>query len=108
MDNIKTDTYYKNMILNDVDKIIVYSKNKTYEEFITDEELIDAILFRLIQISESIKKLSTDFKNNHSDIPWNEIVGFRNKIVHDYGKTDYTIVYEVVTNDIQSLKDALK
>lgn len=108
MDNIKTDAYYKNMILNDVDKIILYSKNKSYEEFIEDEELIDAILFRLIQISDNIKKLSIDFKNKHNNIPWNEIVGFRNKIVHDYGKTDYTIVYEVVTNDIQSLKDALK
>lgn len=107
MDNIKNDTYYKNLILNDVEKIILYSKDKSYEEFIEDEELIDAILFRLIQISENIKKLSNGFKNNHSNIPWNEIVGFRNKIVHDYGQTDYNIVYEVITSDLSTLKEAL-
>ena len=44
MDNIKNDTYYKNLILNDVEKIILYSKDKSYEEFI--EGSIKLILFR--------------------------------------------------------------
>ena len=108
MDNVKNDAYYKNLIINDVEKIILYSKDKSYNEFIEDEALVDAILFRLIQISENIKKLSNDFKNSHRNIPWNEIIGFRNKIVHDYGQTDYNIVYEIVTSDIKSLKEALK
>ena len=43
MDNIKNDTYYKNLILNDVEKIILYSKDKSYEEFI--EVSIKLILF---------------------------------------------------------------
>ncbi len=108
MDNNKNDTYYKNIILNDVEKILKYSNGLSYEEFIDDEELIDAILFRLIQISENIKKPSNEFKTGHSNIPWNEIVGFRNKIVHDYGKTDYSIVYEVVSNDIEALRKAFE
>ncbi|MBQ9449671.1 MAG: DUF86 domain-containing protein [Acholeplasmatales bacterium] len=108
MDNIKNDEYFKKIIINDVDKIIQYSKDTSYDEFIENEELVDAILFRLIQISENIKKLSLDFRLKHSNVPWNEIIGFRNKIVHDYGQTDYSIVYEVVTSDIKALKDALK
>ena len=108
MDNKKDDIYYKKLILDDVERIITYSKDKSYEEFIDDEALIDAILFRLIQISENIKKLSSEFKKNNSNIPWNEIVGFRNKIVHDYGQTDYNIVYEIVTSDMDKLRDVLK
>lgn len=108
MDNKKDDIYYKKLILDDVERIITYSKDKAYEEFIDDEALIDAILFRLIQISENIKKLSSEFKKNNSNIPWNEIVGFRNKIVHDYGQTDYNIVYEIVTSDMDKLRDVLK
>ncbi len=107
MDNIKNDKYYLNSIIKDIDKILIYTKDVSYEEFIEDEQLVDAILFRLIQMTESIKKLSNTFKEKYNNISWNDIVGFRNRIVHDYGKTDYTIVYEVVTNDIVVLKESL-
>ena len=48
MDNIKTDRYYVNLILDDIEKILKYTNNVSYEEFMEDEQLIDAILFRLI------------------------------------------------------------
>ena len=107
MDNIKNDKYYINQILGDIDKIIKYTSNVSYDDFMDDEQLIDAVLFRLIQMTENIKKLSIMFKEQHASVSWNDIVGFRNRIVHDYGKTDYTIVYEVVSNDIPDLKEVL-
>ena len=107
MDNIKNDKYYVNLIIEDIDKIIKYTKDISYEEFMKNEQLVDAILFRLIQMTENIKKLSNSFKEKYNSIVWNDIVGFRNRIVHDYGKTDYTIVYEVVSNDIINLKELL-
>ena len=48
-------------------------------------------------------KLSLSFKEQHPEIRWNDIIGFRNRIVHDYGKTDYAIVYEVIANDVPLL-----
>ena len=60
-------------------------------------------MFRLIQLIENIKKLSNNFKEQNSQIPWGKIIGFRNGIVHEYGKTDFTIVYETVTNDLDQL-----
>lgn len=107
MDNIKNDEYYINQILDNIDKILKYTSKVSYDDFIKDEQLIDAILFRLIQMTENIKKLSTNFKEKYNHISWNDIIGFRNRIVHDYGKTDYTIVYEVVFNDIPKLKELL-
>ena len=59
-------------------------------------------------MAENIKKLSVAFKDKYRNIGWNDIIGFRNRIVHDYGKTDYTIVYEVVYSDIPNLKEILK
>lgn len=47
---------------------------------------VDATMFRLQQMIEHIKELSTDFKEKHPEIPWIDIIGFRNRIVHDYGK----------------------
>ncbi len=107
MDNIKNDKYFIDQILNDINKIIKYTDNVSYDDFINDEQLIDAVLFRLIQMTENIKKLSASFKEKYNEISWNDIVGFRNRIVHDYGKTDYSVVYEVVSNDIPDLKEAL-
>ena len=78
---------------------------KTYEEFLSDDELIDAVMFRLIQLVENIKNVSQEIKSEHPDIPWGKIVGFRNGIVHEYGKTDYVIVYETVNKDLKELKE---
>lgn len=56
MDNIKNDKYYIGQILDDINKIIKYTNNVSYDDFIGDEQLIDAVLFRLIQMTENIKK----------------------------------------------------
>lgn len=107
MNNIKTDSYYKNKILEDINKIIEYTDGLSYQVFACDEKVVDAVLFRLIQISENVKKLSDLFKRSYPQINWSEIVGFRNKIVHDYGKVDYMIVYEVLSQDIPKVKEQL-
>ena len=61
------------------------------------------MLFRLIQIQENAKKLSDAYKLTHYDIPWVDIAGLRNRIVHDYGNVDLEIVYITLTEDIPSL-----
>lgn len=108
MDNIKENTYYIDKILEHVNLIIRYTSGLSYEKFIDDEMLIDACMFRLVQIAENIKGISDDFKEAHSSVPWRQIVGFRNGVVHDYGKTDYSIVYEILSNDIYKLKFELE
>ena len=107
MDNNKNDKYYASKANENIATIQKYIGNKSYEEFLADDELIDAIMFRLIQLVENIKNISQRFKTENPQIPWNKIVGFRNSIVHEYGKTDYTIVYEVITKDLDSLKEVL-
>ena len=105
MDNKKNDSYYFSKILEDIDIIKKYFKNATYEQFLSDSQLIDAIMFRLVQLTENTKSISTEFKSMHPDIKWSQIIGFRNGIVHEYGKTDYTIVYDVITKDLDVLKE---
>ena len=60
-------------------------------------------MFRLVQMVENITHISKEYKDSHKNIKWGQIVGFRNGIVHDYGKTDYSIVYEIVSKDIYEL-----
>ena len=101
----KNDSYYMEQALEDINAIVGYTKGLSYDELLSDVKTIDAAMFRLQQMVEKIKKLSPEFKELHKEIPWGDIVGFRNGIVHEYGKTDYTTVYEVVTKDIYQLKE---
>ena len=108
MDNKKNDRYFAEKAVEQILIIEKYVGDKTYEEFMSDDKLVDAVMFRLVQMIENIKNISLEFKDNNPQIPWGKIMGFRNGIVHEYGNTDYTIVYEVAMNNINPLKDVLE
>lgn len=104
MDNIKDDGYYAKKIIENIDAIEKYVDGISYQQFINDGELIDAVMFRFVQLIENIGNISKEFKDKNSQIPWGKIMGFRNGIVHEYGKTDFTIVYETAVQDLKDLK----
>jgi uncharacterized protein with HEPN domain len=108
MDNKKNDSYYAKKAIDDILAISKYINGKSYDEFVSNSLLTDAIMFRLIQMVENIKNISENYKREHPEIHWGEIMGFRNGIVHEYGKTDYTIVYEIITQNLEDLKEALE
>ena len=93
MDNVKNDPYYLKRLKNDMAFIIRHMK----------ELLLDSMLFRLIQISENAKKLSDAYTSAHSNVPWLAVSGLRNRIVHDYGSVDLSIVYATLKDDIPEL-----
>ena len=68
----------------------------------------DAVVFNLMQIGEFAKsKLNDRFKRAHSNIPWNDIYGFRNRLVHYYENIILTIVYEAITEDLPRLQNLI-
>jgi uncharacterized protein with HEPN domain len=103
MNNIKDDSYYVEKILNDLSFIIRHMKNTSKEELNSNDLLWDSMMFRLIQISENSKYLTEEYKKTHNEIPWRDISGLRNRIVHDYGNVDIEIVYNTLTEDIPAL-----
>lgn len=108
MDNIKNDAYYLEKIITDLKFLIIHTSKKTKEEIESQEVLIDSIMFRLIQISENNDKLTPSFKSANASLPWRDIKGLRNRIIHDYGFVDMTIIYDTVSNDIPKMYDVLK
>ena len=70
--------------------------------------LMDSIMFRLVQIAENGEKLTNAFKEAHKEIQWKAIKGMRNRIVHDYGFMDMSIVYDTISNSIPELYEQLK
>ena len=69
---------------------------------------VEATVFNLMQIGELAKKsLSNELKDQITSIPWNQIYGLRNRIVHGYDGVNMMIVWEVVKNDIPILCDEI-
>ena len=103
MNNLKNDDYYVGKILKDLNFISLQMSGVTKQKFAENEVLIDSMMFRLIQISENAKKLSEGYKILHNAIPWMDIYGLRNRIVHDYGNVDLDVVYSTLTEDVREL-----
>ena len=62
----------------------------------------------MIQIAENSDKLTSVFKEKYKNLPWKEVKGMRNRIVHDYGFIDMTIIYDTLSRDIPKMYKAIK
>lgn len=78
------------------------------ELFLNDKLVRNATLCILQTLAESTSRLSDEFNDKHPDIPWRNIRGFRNVIVHDYLGLDYETVWLVVAVEIPRLRKILK
>ena len=105
--NEKNNLLYLLNILEYIGKIQKYiEKARSAEELfaLNDQMNFNASLTLLANIGENVSKLTEKFKQEYSNIEWQEIKSFRNRIVHDYVGVDLAIVYEVITNDLRKLK----
>ena len=105
---VKDDKYYREKLLEDAEFIIQHMSEQTQETLEQNEILLDSMMFRLIQISESAKNISDEYKSKHENIPWTAIYGLRNRIVHDYGNVDLGVIFNTLKYDIAEVKDLME
>ena len=103
MDNIKDDHYYTDKMMMDLLFIQDKMSGQSFEDFANNDLLQDSMMFRLIQISENARKLTDSFRKEHAEIPWGDVFGLRNRIVHEYGGLVLKIVYDTLEQDIPDL-----
>jgi uncharacterized protein with HEPN domain len=105
--NKKNDLLYLINILEYIGKIWKYTEetNSAEELFEMNDQLnLNASLTLLANIGENVSKISQNLKRKYSSKEWKEIKEFRNRIVPDYVGIDLAIVYEIITNDLKTLK----
>jgi len=86
------------------DKAQRFTENMSYEEFAVDEKTFMAVTRALEVIGEAIKNIPEDIKNQYKEIPWKEIIGFRNTVAHAYFGIDSKIVFNSAKEDTKYLK----
>jgi len=67
----------------------------------------DAVVRELEIIGEASRSLSDNFKKQHEYIPWDAIIGMRNRIAHEYINIDLDVIWEVIKEDLPVLKNQL-
>jgi uncharacterized protein with HEPN domain len=100
----KYDSVYLHHILAAVERIETYSKGVSYRDFIQTEIIQDGVVRQLEIIGEAARNLSADLCRNHPEVPWSEIIGLRNRIAHAYYNVDLGVVWDIIQEDLPSLK----
>lgn len=79
-----------------------------FDAFCRSPVVIRSVLFSLGVIGEAAKAHGTDVKSAHPSIPWRAVAGMRDRIVHEYFRTNIRRVWEVVEEDLDQLDRALQ
>jgi uncharacterized protein with HEPN domain len=96
-----------NDILDGSRKIFRYTERLSFEEFKADEKTVDAVIRNFEIIGEAANRLSEEFKDQHPDVDWHKIRGFRNRIVHDYAGVDLGIVWKIITDFLPEMTEKI-
>lgn len=76
----------------------------TKTQFLDSEDFKRLAENALMRIGENTKQIPADIKFNWNTIEWKKIAGMRDKLIHDYLGTDYSIVWDTLRNEIPKLK----
>jgi len=74
-----------------------------YTIFVSDKDYFNSVCMSLLQIGELASHLTPEFTAAHADIPWRNIVGLRNVVVHGYGQLDTETVWSTLIDDLPEL-----
>lgn len=101
---IKDDTVYLRHILDAIDQIEEYVAGLDYEGFLRTRLVQDGVIRQLEIIGEATKNLSQVLREQYPNIPWKDIAGMRDKLIHQYFGVDLSAVWETVVIDLPPFK----
>ena len=84
-------------------KILRYAAGKTIKKLQGDEVLTDALIRQFTVLGEAAGRISPSLRAQHPGIPWRQIVGLRNVIVHQYDRVDLQALWDAVQSDVPTL-----
>ena len=95
-------------IIVSANKILTYTDGLSFEQFLSDDKTIDAVIRNFEIIGEAANRLPEEIRDQYPNIDWHRIRGFRNRIVHDYMGIDYKIVWLIKENFLISMVADIK
>lgn len=88
---------------NAANEICNFTRDMDYVSLQADRRTQAAVLYEIVVIGEAANRLSTEFRETHSNVPWRDIINMRNVLAHQYDTIDSEVVWDVIQTDIPEL-----
>lgn len=95
-------------ILDAIDLVREYIRDLGFDEFAADIEKQDAVIRRLEIIGEAVKGIPDHIRADHPAVPWREIAGARDILIHEYFRVDLEMTWDMVRKDLPLLESEVQ
>jgi uncharacterized protein with HEPN domain len=87
-----------------LEKIEKYTSGFSFEQFATNQQVIDAVVRNFEIIGEAGRNIPESIKASNSEVPWEKVIGMRNKVIHEYFGVDEEILWKTLKEDFPPFK----
>ncbi len=95
-------------ILHAAKNIVDFVEGLTYDEFSEDTKTRSAVLHQAMIVGEAVKRLSEEYRENHEQVPWDNMAGLRDVLIHQYNSVDYREIWNVATGELPEIIQKLE
>ena len=99
---------YLQDVIDAINKGMLFVENMKYEDFIKDDKTVFAVIRAIEVIGEAVKNIPDEMKDTYPEIPWREMTGMRNKVIHAYFGVDIKKVWKAIKEEIPPLKSTFE
>ena len=103
----RTDEAWVQDIISAIADIRADTTGLDLAAFATKPTIVRSVLYSIAIMGEAAKNISPAFNASYPDVPWRALAGIRDRIVHEYFRTNTRRIWDVVNNDIDELENAL-
>jgi len=95
-------------VLDAIDEIQQFVSTITFDEFKNDQKTVKAVLYNMAIIGEAANSLMPDIEAVYPEIPWIDVRGMRNIVIHEYFQVNLAIIWQTIQEDLPSLALSLR
>lgn len=96
-----------NDILEAIDDIQSFTEHMSFKGLESDKKTLYAVIRCLEILGEAVRKIPKNVKERYPDIPWKEIAGIRDKLIHEYFGVDTQTIWDTIQEDLSPLKETI-
>lgn len=104
----RDSSFFLKHVIECIERIEKFVDKLEEEDFLKDELVQSAVIRQIEVVGEAVKNLPIDFVNKYPLVPWGDIAGTRDKMIHYYFGVDLKLVWEIVVDDLPELKSQVE